>query len=106
MRVALSLALLALLAPVAIAEEECQPTTSDPEVDTGNVSHTGVDLSAYTLGRWYVDSDHERCFPFGSECTYSVWIAPESNGRDGYQRGDEMRDDTCGGQYESDTWLP
>lgn len=82
------LALTLLLATAAAAEDGCERTTSDPEVDTGDTP----------VGRYYVDND-----PCQPGCLYSVWIYPETNGEDGLQRQDEMKDDTCG-QYDGDGW--
>ena len=79
-----TLATLAIAAPVSA--QECTPTTSSPEVDTGE---TGA-------GRYYADND----VVIGG---FSFWIYQESNGIDGLQRGDEVFDDTCGGAIESDT---
>lgn len=83
----LALATLALFLPAGA--EECVPTTSEPEIDTGE---TG-------FGRYYVDND--VCQFDG--CAFSVWVYQESNGIDGLQRNDEMKDDTCGGMIDSDT---
>jgi hypothetical protein len=100
----LTFATLVLLAVPATAEE-CEPTTSEPEVDTGETA----------IGRYYVDNDdcQDMSNPVsvlpgggyggGGGCLFSVWIYQESNGIDGLQRGDEMKDDTCGGEIEMDT---
>lgn len=36
-------------------------------------------------------------------CLFSIWFYQESNGMEGLQRIDEVKDDTCGGQIEGDT---
>lgn len=79
-------ALLFLLTLTPVIAQECTPTTSDPEVDVGGV--------------YYIDNDW--CQP---TCMFSIWIYEEANGIEGLQRGDEVKDDTCNGQIESDaTW--
>lgn len=92
MRIAvLTLAILVLAAPLALATDECIPTTTD----------------AISAGAYYV---YEPCLddtPQGrEECAYwgpwSIWIYEESNGISGLQRQDELRDDTCGGMIAGD----
>lgn len=101
------LTIVALLAlSVSAAADECQMTTSDPEVDTGETP----------AGRYYVDNDDCVQLPerptdllpgggYGGDdgCIFSVWIYQESNGVDGLQRIDEVKDDSCGGEYEGDS---
>ena len=78
-----SLVALALFLAGAAWADECEPTTSNPEIEV--------------LG-FYIDND--VCQP---ECLFSIWIYEESNGIEGLQRSDEVKDDTCGGQIEGDT---
>lgn len=66
----------------AMATHDCVPTTSAPEIDVAG---------------FYVDND--LCQP----CMWSIWVYQESNGIEGLQRGDEVVDDTCGGQIPADT---
>lgn len=61
----------------------CLPTTSTPELDVAG---------------FYIEND-----PCQPECMWSFWVYQESNGMDGLQRGDEVKDDTCGGVIEADT---
>jgi hypothetical protein len=78
------LTLAALGIAIPAFAQECELTTSSPEVDAAG---------------FYVDND--ACQP---DCGYSIWIYQESNGIAGLQRGDEVHDDTCGGAAgESDT---
>lgn len=90
------LALALALVAVPAAAEECVPTTSDPEFDSADLGGTGVGLPAHGP-RYYVDND-----PCQPQCLFSTWAYEESNGIDGLQRGDEVKDDTCGGMIESD----
>lgn len=78
-------ALLALAAPSGA--QACQPTTSPAHVEAGG---------------YYVFHDDSLC---PGPCPFVVWIYQESNGHPGLQRNDDARDDTCGGQIESDTLL-
>lgn len=87
--------LVALLVALAVAmpggAEHCTTwSTSEPEVDISAVSD--VTYIAYV--------DNDLCQP---ECIFSVWLYCESNGIEGLQRGDEVRDDTCHGMIESDS---
>lgn len=89
LRTLASLALLLALTAPSLASD-CAMTTAEPEVDSKLVS--GATGSA----RVYVDGD---CDPLIVTCDFiSVWIYEETNGIDGLQRRDEVRDDTCGGR--------
>jgi len=77
----LTVAALAIAVPVSA--QDCEPSNADAEVD---------------LGGLYVDND-----PCQPECLFSIWVYQETNGIEGLQRGDEVEDNTCGGQIESDT---
>lgn len=90
---ALTLASLALL-PFAAAED-CEPTTSTSDAEQTVVEVPGCALGVDTV-ICYVVVQHSE------ECGYGLWVFPESNGRPGLQRHDECRDDTCGGEIESD----
>lgn len=83
MKVLLVLAiLLALLLPAGAShryDDSCTPTTSRPEIDTGSTP----------AGQLYVDNDFHPDM-------WSIWVYEESNGINGLQRKDEMKDDTCG----------
>lgn len=80
-------AVVALAAPVGA--DECVPTTSNPEIDApfGAGDHT------------YIDND--LCQP---DCIFSVWVYQETNDIPGLQRRDSVKDDTCGGQIDADTF--
>lgn len=79
---------LALAAP-SLAEG-CVMTTAQPEIDSKLIS------DATGSARIYVDDD---CGGALILCDWiSVWMYEESNGIDGLQRQDEVRDDTCGGR--------
>lgn len=87
MRAIAILALVLFLAAGGAASHNyCEMTTSTPEADTGPGP-----------ARFYIDND--PC----AGCNFSLWIYMESNGVDGLQRGDDTKDDTCGGEYPSDT---
>lgn len=104
---ALLAGLLALAFAASAAEDSCTPTTSQPEVDTGPTP----------FGHHYIDNDLCQVddgsgggydvggFGVGG-CLFSTWIYVESNDIPGLQRGDEMHDDTCGGQIQSDSITP
>jgi hypothetical protein len=98
----LRVSLLVLLTAAALAfapsGAACEASSSQPEVDTCNVAGLGIDAS--NGGCVYIDND--VCQP---ECLFSVWIYCESNGMEGLQRGDEVRDDTCNGAFESDVCM-
>lgn len=49
---------------------------------------------------YYVISDG---VPLLMGSLFSVWIYPESNGEAGLQRGDEVCDESNGGEYEPDS---
>lgn len=98
-RPSLLLGLLTLILTMAPAVgEACEPTTSDPEVDTRFIPPAVWQETFGRDARFYVDND-----PCQPECGFSIWIYEESNDIDGLQRGDEMHDDTCGGMIRSDT---
>lgn len=78
---------LTLLVPASA--QECVPTTSDAEWTSCNSSG---DPCFY--GDW------DMCQP---QCIFSYWVYQESNAIDGLQRNDDVKDDTCRGQIESDT---
>lgn len=83
----------ALMLPQTGLAQECEPSTSTTD-------ETQTVITAETpAGTFYVATDH--CQP---ECIFSVWVFQESNGIDGLQRNDEVRDDTCGGQIEADVF--
>lgn len=77
------------LATIGASAEHC--TVNDghlPEVDSGGSA----------LGRFYVDND--LCQP---GCMFSIWVYQESNGIEGLQRGDPVRNDTCHGTIRADS---
>lgn len=91
-------ALLALpiIAPALAAG--CEPTTSRTDVDTG----LGIDAAPrYYFVRDPCLDNSDHCVSWGA--TGIPWLYQESNGIDGLQRADDIRDDTCGGQIAGDT---
>ena len=86
------LLLLAALTPVAPAlHTSCVPGTSIPTLTLGSGSRY-----SFTI---YVAVDD----PMGQEVFVPLpWIYAESNGRDGLQRQDDWRDDSCSGEYAPD----
>ena len=82
---------LAILAPISAAWHCGGITTSQPEV---------------TINNLYVDHQTatQRCSGLVEhDCTQWVFFYAESNGIDGLQRRDFLRDDTCHGMIPPDT---
>lgn len=85
----LALVLLVAAAPVA------------PAVHTGCVP--GSSVATLTLGSGSRYSSTVYVAIDADEATVPLpWIYMESNGRDGLQRQDDWRDDSCGGEYAPD----
>ncbi|HUR68010.1 MAG TPA: hypothetical protein VM370_02105 [Candidatus Thermoplasmatota archaeon] len=85
-------ALLLLTAPFALADE-CVPTTS----------FAPIAAAGYYVYEPCIDPDDASdCSDWGP---WSIWVYEESNGIAGLQREDELRDDTCGGMIDSDTFI-
>lgn len=84
--------LLVALAPAAPAlHTGCAPSTSPATLTLG--SGTRWSTTAYVV----VDAPTSQAF-----FVPLPWIYMESNGRDGLQRQDEWRDDSCRGEYAAD----
>lgn len=99
----------------AQAAEGCIPTTSVTDEGTLVVdARAAGDADEGTLVFDYYAWDHYLCsdptnigwvghFIPVPDCDLSVWTYYETNGIDGLQRGDVIRDDTCRGAIQSDT---
>jgi hypothetical protein len=83
-----------LILPTSLADD-CAMTTQSPDVDTDP-------LGLGAGPRFYVEDGTEQC-AFTGLCLFSIWIYEGTNGVDGLQRQDEVRDDTCGGRFVGDT---
>lgn len=103
-------ALLALAVPVRA--HDCAGWTTS----TTNDEMIVLEVPDHVLGVRYVVSDlcqdDERDAgdpndPYDDRgpCLFAIWLYYETNGIDGLQRGDELRDDTCHWMIESDTFV-
>lgn len=72
-----------------------------PALHTGCVPSTSA--ATLMLGSGARNSDTVYIAMDPGEATVPLpWIYMETNGRDGLQRHDDWRDDTCGGEYSGD----
>jgi hypothetical protein len=97
----LTVCALALSIPSVSLAEGCTPSSSYPELDTGDPLHSGAGTGR-AAPRLYGDAD--LCTPYYT-CADTFWVYLESNGMDGLQRDDELIDDTCDGQIDGDTLI-
>lgn len=100
-----SILMLLVSAPTALAAGETYGCHSY-EIFAGD-AETGVGIST-DEGATYMSAAGIYAVndgtPLLNDWLLSVWFYRESNGEPGLQRGDEICDDTNGGENESDAW--
>lgn len=93
------LAVLAVALSITASAQSAACPSSDPDAQV----RVWTTVGSGQADTWSFYIVTEMCDASG--CLAGTWVYRETNGYDGLQRLDELRDDTCGGLLEPDTLM-